>query len=208
MTKVNRMLAGVVRGTLIWTALAIAIAVPIGAAAASQLIAWRQPVYIAGGFAGIFAMALLLLQPVLAAGLLPGLSRPRERWLHRWIGAVLAVAVVAHVAALLVTSPPDVVDALLFASPTPFSAWGVVAMWAMLATALLAVFRRRLRPNNWRRVHTMLATVIVVGSIVHALPIEGTMETMSKAALCLLVFLATLNALVFTRIWAPRTSSR
>ena len=32
-----------------------------------------------------------------------------------------------------------------------------------------------------------LAAVIVVGTVVHAALIEGTMETVSKAALCLLV---------------------
>ena len=66
--------------------------------------------------------------------------------------AVLVVAVVIHVAALWITSPPDVVDALLFASPTPFSAWGVIAMWAVFAAALLAALRRRLRlrPRTWR----------------------------------------------------------
>jgi len=39
------------RPILIWTALAAATAVPIGAAAASPLLAWRAPIYIAAGFA-------------------------------------------------------------------------------------------------------------------------------------------------------------
>ena len=33
----------------------------------------------------------------------------------------MAVAVVIHVAGLWITSPPDMIDALLFTSPTPFS---------------------------------------------------------------------------------------
>ena len=38
------------RVTLIWAALAAAICVPIAAAAASPLLAWRGPVYILAGF--------------------------------------------------------------------------------------------------------------------------------------------------------------
>ena len=111
------------RSTLIWAALAVAVAVPVAAATASPLLAWRDPVYIAAGFAGIAAMALMLIQPLLAGGYLPGLPAIRGRFLHRWTGAVLVAAVVGHVAGLWITSPPDVIDALLFRSPTPFSAW-------------------------------------------------------------------------------------
>ena len=110
------------RKFLIWTALGAAIAVPIAAAATSPLLAWRDPVYIAAGFAGIVAMASLLLQPLLVGGYLPGLPAPRGRRVHRAIGGILVAAVALHVAGLWVTSPPDVVDVLLFRSPTPFSA--------------------------------------------------------------------------------------
>jgi hypothetical protein len=123
------------RVTLIWAALAAAVAVPIAAAATSPLLAWRDPVYIAAGFAGVIALGLMLVQPVLIGGYFPGLSA------HRWIGGVLVVAVVIHVGALWTTSPPDVIEALLFASRTPFSAWGVIAMWAIFAVALLAALR-------------------------------------------------------------------
>lgn len=195
-----------VRSTIIWGAVATAIAVPLAAASASPLLAWRDPVYILAGFAGVIAMALLLLQPLLAGGTLPGLSGPRGRLVHRWVGGVLAAAVVIHVAALWVTSPPDVIDALVFAAPTPFSAWGVVAMWAVFASACLALFRRRLRlrPLTWRRAHTALAAVIVVGSVVHAMLIEGTMETLSKAALCALVLAATVKVVAGLRLWVKR----
>lgn len=192
---------GRTRSLLVWAVLALAICVPIAAAAASPLLAWRQPVYIIAGFAGIGAMALLLLQPLLAAGLLPGLTLQRARRTHRWIGGALVALVVLHVGGLWITSPPDVVDALLFTSPTPFSAWGVIAMWALFGAAVLAGLRHRLRPRLWRRVHTALALVIVAGSIVHALLIDGTMETVSKVALCVLVLVATLKAVAGARAW-------
>ncbi|MFQ6547006.1 ferric reductase-like transmembrane domain-containing protein [Aestuariibius sp. 2305UL40-4] len=180
---------------LIWTLLAAAIAIPVAAAVASPLLAWREPIYIAAGFAGVVAMPLLLLQPLLAGRYLPGLSALRARRVHRAIGILLVLAVVIHVGALWITSPPDVVDVLLFRSPTPFSVWGVVAMWAIFAAALLAAFRKRLRlrPRSWRRAHMTLAIVTVTGSVVHAMLIEGTMETVSKAALCALVLAATVK---------------
>ena len=166
---------------LVWTALATAIVVPVVAAARSPLLAWRDPIYIAAGFAGVVAIVLMLVQPLLAAGTLPGLPAHRGRRVHRWTGGILVAAVVIHVAALWVTSPPDVVDALLFASPTPFSAWGVIAMWAVFAVVALFAFRRRLhlRPRTWRIGHISLAIVIIVGSVVHAILIEGTMEMVS-----------------------------
>jgi MYXO-CTERM domain-containing protein len=113
------------------------------------------------------------------------------------------VAVVIHVGGLWITSPPDMIDALLFTSPTPFSPFGVIAMWAMFAVALLAAMRRRLglRPRTWRIAHMLLAVVIVTGSVVHGILIEGTMETVSKAALCALVLAATIKVMADLRVW-------
>jgi len=186
------------RAILIWAAAGAAVAVPLALAALSPLLAWRSPVYIAAGFAGIVALGLLLFQPLSIGGVLPGLSPARRRRLHRFVGVALVAALVVHVAGLWITSPPDVVDALLFRSPTPFSAWGVIAMWAVFATALLAALRRplRIRPKWWRAGHLSLAVVIVAGVVAHALLIEGTMESVSKIALCGLVVAATVKLLV------------
>ena len=196
--------------TLIWAALAAAISVPIAAAAASPFLEWRDPVYILAGFAGIVALGLVLVQPLLIAGYLPGLSAYRGRRVHRWVGVALVVAVVVHVGGLWIMSPPDMIDALLFASPTPFSPFGVIAMWAIFAVALLATLRRRsgMRPQTWRVAHMSLAVVIVVGSVVHGMLVEGTMETISKAALCALVLGATIKVMVELRVWRMRATSR
>ncbi|MBL8589799.1 MAG: ferric reductase-like transmembrane domain-containing protein [Methylobacteriaceae bacterium] len=189
---------------MIWAALICALAIPIALAAQSPLLAWRGPVYIAAGFAGIVAFALVLAQPLLAGGYLPGLPPRRGRRVHRLVGLTLVAAIVAHVAGLWLTSPPDVIDALLFDSPTPFSVWGVLAMWAAFAAALLALLREpmRLGPRLWRLGHTGLALVVVAGSVAHALLIEGAMETISKAALCALVVAATATAVFDLRAWA------
>ena len=198
------------RTTLIWVALAAAVGVPIAAAALSPLHAYRDPVYILAGFAGIIALGLVLVQPLLIGGYLPRLSAYRGRRAHHWIGGTLVVAVAIHVGGLWITSPPDMIDALLFASPTPFSPWGVVAMWAIFAVAVIAVLRRRLglRARTWRIVHMPLAIVIVAGSVVHAILIEGTMETISKAALCALVLAATIKVMADLRVRRKRGTLR
>jgi hypothetical protein len=190
--------------SLIWAGLAVAIGVPIALAATSEQLAWRGPVYILASFAGIVALGLVLVQPLLIGGVLPGLSAYRSRRVHHWIGGALALAVVIHVAGLWFTSPPDMIDALTFSSPTPFSPFGVIAMWAIFAVALLAALRRPLglRLRTWRLVHVPLAIVIVACSVVHCLLIEGTMETISKAALCALVLAATVKVMV--DLWRKR----
>jgi predicted ferric reductase len=196
------------QAALIWAALAAAICVPIAAAAASPLLEWRGPIYILGGFAGIIGLGILLVQPLLIGGYLPGPSAYRSRRTHLWIGSALVVAVVVHVAGLWITSPPDMIDALLLTSPTPFSAFGVIAMWAIFAVALLVALRRRsgLRPRTWRIVHTLLAVVIVVGTVAHGLLIEGAMEMVSKAALCALVLAATIKVMADLRVWRRRAA--
>jgi len=186
---------------LIWPALAAAIGVPVMAAAMSPLLAWRGPLYIIAGFAGILALGLMLLQPLLAGGTLPGLPGFRGRRVHRFVGAALVGLLLVHVGGLWVTSPPDMIDALLFASPTPFSPFGVIAMWAILAVALLAALRRRLRLRTWRMAHLSLAAVIVVTTVVHAMLVEGAMETISKAVLCALVLAAAVKIIADVRLW-------
>ncbi|WP_369385448.1 hypothetical protein [Limimaricola cinnabarinus] len=71
-------------------------------------------------------------------------------------------------------------------------------MWGVFASTILVVLRHklRLRTTRWRLGHTALGVVIVLGSVVHALLIEGTMGMASKAVLCALVLAATLK-LVF-----------
>lgn len=133
------------------------------------------------GFAGIAALCLFPLQPILAhEGGING------RVGHRWIGGVVIVLILVHVGGLWVTSPPDVIDALLFRSPTPFSVWGVVSMIAIFVLAVVAIRRRRIAPMVWRRIHM----AIVGGAVLHTVMIIGTMGQVSKYALCAVVLLA------------------
>ncbi|MEP2978049.1 MAG: ferric reductase-like transmembrane domain-containing protein [Lentilitoribacter sp.] len=181
------------RAKLIWLVFLTTMIAPIIAAAFSPLLAWRDSIYIIAGFAGIFAMALLLTQPLLIGGYLPSISLRKNRQFHKWFGGLLVAMVVIHVLFLWFTSPPDVIDVLLFRSPTPFSLWGVIAMWAVFIMGLMAATRKKIRLplRVWQRAHLGLAVITVIGSVGHAMLIEGTMELITKTAICILVLAAT-----------------
>lgn len=183
------------RSILIWAALIAVLALPLFISLTSPLLAWRESIYIIAGFAGVLGLALLLLQPLFAGRYLPGFEAVGGAKAHQWGGALLVAVVIIHVVGLYITSPPDVVDALLLRSPTPFSLWGVISLWAILATAVFAVFRLRLRNIIWRFIHASLAVIIVASTIAHALLIDGTMGLISKVMLCVLVVAASYKAL-------------
>lgn len=193
------------RALLIWGTVLALMAVPVALAATSPLLSYRGAAYIVGGFAGIICLSLMVLQPLLAAGFLPGAGGPRGRRWHRWLGAALTAGVVLHVAGLYVTSPPDTMDALLLVSPTPFSVYGVTAMWAVFLTALLAGLRRRigLGPRLWQQLHGVLALVIAVSTVIHAVQIQGAMEPVTKWALSLAVLAATGAVFLDLRVLKP-----
>lgn len=198
------------RAGLVWGVISIASAAALYLAATSPLLEWRDPIYIIAGLSGIVALIFLGMQPLLAKGMVPAMALATSRRLHRWLGIGVLAAVIIHVGALWITSPPDVIDALLLRSPTPFSIWGVTAMWAVFATALLAAFRKRLKLSwlSWRIAHSLLAVLIVGGTVLHALLIEGTMETLSKIVLCVLVGLATFSVLADRNVLTRLRKSR
>jgi hypothetical protein len=140
---------------------------------------------------------------MLAATLLPGLTPRNARRLHRIVGPAILIGVILHVGGLRITSPPDVIDALLFRSPTPFSVWGMISLLALTGTAAIAGVRYRLSPRRWRAMHLALATVIVAGTILHAMLIDGTMEIVTKSAICFALAVVTYRALVTKRPFRP-----
>lgn len=191
---------------VVWAALIAAAGLPVLFAAFSPYLAYRGAAYIVGGFAGIVGLSVLLIQPLLAAGYLPGLSPAEARVWHRRLGAVLVVLVLLHLGGLYLTSAPDTLDALLLVSPTPFSVWGVISFWGTLATGLLVASRRRLRmrPATWRIAHNALAAVVVIATVAHALQIEGAMEPVSKWLLSLAALAVTALVLIDIRLIRPQ----
>lgn len=185
----------------VWLVLLLAMLIPVGLSLLSPLLEWRDPIYIVAGGAGVISLSLLLVQPLLAAKLLPNMSTRLSRKVHQTLGLVLVLLVIIHVVALWITSPPDVIDALLFVSATSFSKWGVIAMWTLFASALLALLRPKLplQLNAWRVLHKSLAVIIVITSVIHAIQIDGTMEVISKTVLCAVILFVTAFVLLKLR---------
>ena len=202
--------AGRIYTIIIWIVLAGAVITPVAIAATSPLLAARTGAYIIAGIAGTAALALLLVQPLLAAGYLPGLHVARARLWHRRVGAAIVIGVALHVGGLYLTSPPDALDALLLVAPTPFSVYGVIGMWSIIGTIILVVLRSRLGLGQiaWRIVHNALSAIVVVTSVVHALMIEGTMGSLSKQILCIgiLAIMAIVSA--YLRLIKPMLRKR
>jgi len=205
-----------VSSALTWGSVAAVMIVPVAVAAFSPYLVSRNMPYIVGGFAGIVGLSLLFLQPLLPAGYLTGLEGVAGRRWHRWLGVAIVVAVALHVGGLYLASPEDTIDALLLVSPTPFSVYGVTAMWGVAVTAILVLLRRRLGLGHsvWRLIHNGLAAIVVVATVIHALQIEGAMEPISKWMLCVAVLAATGVVLLDLRVvrpfraWRVRSPSR
>ena len=170
----------------IWSVVSLSVLVPLVIAMMSPLQAYRDFPYIAASFAGVLALGILFLQPLLAISALPDLSPRRSRQIHQILGILLLVCVSVHVFGLYLTSPQDALDALLFVAPTLFSVYGVLAMWGVIATVVLVILRTQLTPpyRIWKITHNLLSFGIVCSTIVHALMIEGAMGTASKIFLC------------------------
>jgi len=81
---------------------------------------------------------------------------------------------------------------------------GVVWLRVRHGLGPLAALRRRLPLRLWRRVHGGLALAIGLGTVIHALQIEGTMEAVSKALLAALVLGVTGWVLLRLRVFAGR----
>ncbi|MBW9080720.1 ferric reductase-like transmembrane domain-containing protein [Rhizobium pusense] len=195
---------------LIWIGLALVMIGPIVIAATSPYLAYRTAVHIAGGLAGIIGMALLLVQPLLAAGWLPGVGLPRLRTLHRWVGIAIVVAVLLHVGFLYLTSPLDTMDALLFVAPAPFSVFGVTSMWVIVLTVLLSITRRilKLPYGTWRLIHSVLAAIVAATTAMHAFLIQGTMGPNSKLIVILVMLITVTLAAIELNLLRPYRQRR
>ena len=162
-------------------------------AVSSPLLKSRDFVHIVGGLAGVLALVLLLIQPVLATAVLKGISPVQQRRWHLRTGILLVISLLVHIGALYLTSPDDMTDALLLRSATPFSVYGVIGLWGILLTATLVTVKSRLKISSkvWKGLHVSLAVIVAIASIVHALWIQGAMGVVSKWVLSAAIVVAT-----------------
>lgn len=195
---------------LLWGLTAGLVLVPVTLAALSPLQSGREFTYVIGALAGVLALSLLFVQPLLAAGFLSGLMPSIEKRWHRRLGVVLVSAVGLHILGLYLASPDDMSDALMLVAPTPFSLYGVIALLAVALLGLSAVIRPRLRSRLWlwKVAHSSLALIVVSASIVHAWMIDGTMNGLSKIISCVCIALATVAALVYLNRIKPAARDR
>jgi len=102
--------------------------------------------------------------------------RPRPNWLldlHRFIGGLAVVFTAVHVLAILIESYVHIsILNVLF----PFTgswhpvavAWGIVAMYALVAVEVTSLLRARLSPRAWRATH-YLSFPLFVSATIHML---------------------------------------
>ncbi|MGO4665442.1 ferric reductase-like transmembrane domain-containing protein [Bosea sp. 2RAB26] len=188
-----------------WFLVAAIAAAPVIAAGLSPLLGGRELLWLTGGMAGVVALSLLFVQPLLMAAAPPLLAaRDGIRW-HRLCGIAIVAAVALHVGALYAYSPEDVTDTLLLVAPTPFSVYGVISLWCLVLTAVLAATRRAMRLDFrlWRILHSILAVSVVGAGAIHAILIEGAMEEYSKLAICIAAMAATTAGALEVNVLAP-----
>jgi predicted ferric reductase len=165
------------------------------------------PWYVARA-AGLLSWALL------AASTIWGLAlstralgdRPRPNWLldmHRWLGGTALAFTGVHVAALLADQyvPFTPVQILVpFASTWhPVAvAWGVVALYLLLAVELTSLARKSLSKRTWRRVHTASFLLFVTATI-HGLA-AGTDTRSVVARMCVLAVVTLVAGLTAIRV--------
>ncbi len=103
-------------------------------------------------------------------------GRPRPAWLfdlHRFLGGATVTFTAVHVLAILLD---DYVHFGLVEVLVPFTgtwhpaavAWGIVAMYVLVAVELTSLARTRISTRLWRRVHTASFAMFALGSI-HAI---------------------------------------
>jgi sulfoxide reductase heme-binding subunit YedZ len=166
---------------------------------------------------GIVAWALLTASVVWGLVLSAKLRPPRVRpaWtldLHRYLGGLATIFVGVHVGSIILDSYTHfgVSDVLVpFASQWhPLAvAWGVVAMYVLLAVEVTSLARRSLPQRVWRRVH-MLAFPLWLFSTVHFVT-AGTDATTTIALVAMIGASAGVCALsavrIEERIWHTRS---
>lgn len=120
---------------------------------------WWYVARASGFVAWALAVGAVLLGLALATRALG--NKPRPAWLldlHRFVGGLTALFIALHIAALVADTYvrftfADIV--VPFASPyarLPV-AWGVLAMWLLLAVEATSLMMKRLPKRTWRRIH-------------------------------------------------------
>ncbi len=173
----------------------------------------RLPWYVTRA-SGMTAWALVLISIVWGLAMaLPKFGFTRKAgpaWtlaLHRWIGALALAFIAVHVGSLLVDdfvhfSPVDVLVPFASGWNPGAVAWGIVAMYLLVAVEITSLIRKRLPAKVWRQLH-LLAYAAFGLSTLHMLT-AGT-DTTALMDEVVAIALGTLVMFGATIIWAWRT---
>ncbi len=140
--------------------------------------------------------------------------KPKGPWLldlHRWLGGLAVVFTAAHIGALIADSYVtfDLGDALV-----PFAAawrpgavaWGVLALWLMVAIEVTSLLMRRLPKRVWRSVH-LTSYLLAVSATLHGVT-AGTDVGNPAVAWTVLGSIAVATFFVAYRRLAPKKPTR
>ncbi len=102
--------------------------------------------------------------------------RPRPAWLldlHRSLGGLAVVFVGVHVVAIMLDTyvsfgPADVLVPFASSWHPGAVAWGIVAVYLLVAVEVTSLLRSKLPPKLWRRLHSLSFPLFVFATI-HAL---------------------------------------
>ncbi len=150
-------------------------------------------------------------------------KRPRPNWLldlHRYLGGLAVVFTAVHVIAIVLDS---FVTFSLVNVLVPFTgswhpaavAWGIVAMYALVAVEITSLLRARVSKQLWRATHYLSFPLFALATI-HVLAAGTDRHTFLLRALLVSGVLAVV-ALTAIRLWqadqhdlmtAPRVPSR
>jgi hypothetical protein len=157
----------------------------------------------AGGIVGWALLAASVIWGLWLSGRVRPLGA-RPAWildLHRFLGGLATVFVGVHVASILLDSYTTIglTDVLVpFASSWhPLAvAWGVVAMYVLLAVELTSLARHRLPPRLWRVLHVASLPLFVLATIHYV--VAGT-DASNPASLAAIGVATSAVALLFVR---------
>lgn len=133
---------------------------------------------------------------LLAASMLWGLAlttrafvgRASSRWLldlHRWLAGLAVVFTGVHLVAITADSfvhfgPGDLFVPLATSWRPGAVAWGIVALYLLIAVEVTSLARRQLSPHLWRALHALSFPLFVLATV-HAL-LAGTDTTHAWAS--------------------------
>jgi DMSO/TMAO reductase YedYZ heme-binding membrane subunit len=157
---------------------------------------------------GIVAWALLTASVVWGLVMSTKLKPPRVRpaWmldLHRFLGGLATIFTGVHVGSILLDSYTsfglaDVTVPFVSSWHPDRVAWGIVAMYLLLAVELTSLARRRLSHRVWRRIHVLSLPLFFLATM-HFL-VAGTDAANPLARLAMIGATGAVLALVVLRV--------